>query len=89
MVSRLELAVILTAAAGWLLWIEHGHRIVIEPPAQIEPASSAPGAACPDNDNVPYSASCLRFLGSGYASTMRWRANTPEDTAAASASTPN
>jgi hypothetical protein len=85
MVSKLDLAVI-AAAAGVLLWIEHGHRIVIEPSAQIEAASSASASACADTDNVPYSASCLAFLGSGYATRMSWRANAAERAAPASPS---
>jgi hypothetical protein len=87
-VSKLDLAVIV-AAAGVLLWIEHGHRTIIEPPTQAEPASSASAAGCADTDNVPYSASCLAFLGSGYASRMSWRANAAEPPAPSSVATPN
>jgi hypothetical protein len=41
-------------------------------------ASIAQAAACPDNDNVPYSAGCIVFLGSGYLSGMNWQANAAE-----------
>ena len=60
--SKLGLAVIFVATVSAALWIEHGHRIVIEaaPPADL--ASLARAAACPDNDTMPYSASCIAFL---------------------------
>ena len=60
MVKR-GLAFILVAIAGGTFWIERGHHVVIEAPAAA--ASSRPAAApCPDNDTVPYSASCLDYL---------------------------
>jgi hypothetical protein len=31
--------------------------------------------ACPDNDNVPYSAGCLNFLKGATELGMRWRIN--------------
>ena len=60
--SKLDLAVIFVATVSAALWIEHGHHIVIEasPPADL--ASMARAAACPDNDTMPYSASCIAFL---------------------------
>jgi hypothetical protein len=74
-VSKLGLAVIVVATVGGALWIEHGHRIVIEaePPADL--ASPARAAACPDNDTMPYSASCIAFLQGGPATQLQWRAN--------------
>jgi hypothetical protein len=81
MVSKLAPAAILTAIAVGALWIEHGHRIIIEPPAPAEFVSPAPAAPCPDSDNVPYSASCLRFLGTGYASSMSWKRTVVEGVA--------
>jgi two-component system sensor kinase len=42
-------------------------------------AAHAPAAACPDNDNVPYSAGCIVFLGSSYLSGMNWQANAAEN----------
>jgi hypothetical protein len=74
-VSKFELAVIAATIAGAALWIEQGHRIVIDAPAQTELAARAPAAACPDNDNVPYSASCIAFLEGGSTTRMLWRAN--------------
>ena len=60
--SKLGLAAIVIAIVGAALWIERGHHIVIEasPPADL--ASLARAAACPDNDTMPYSASCIAFL---------------------------
>jgi hypothetical protein len=74
-VSKLGLAVIVVAVVGGALWIEHGHRIVIEasPPADL--ALLARAAACPDNDTMPYSASCIAFLEGGPATQFQWRAN--------------
>jgi hypothetical protein len=57
---RLKLAVILLAIAGGMFWIEQGHRVVIDAP--VVAAASVAAAACPDNDNVPYSAACLEYL---------------------------
>jgi len=70
--------VIVAAVAGAALWIEHRHHVVIDAPASTELASWAPAAACPDNDNVPYSAGCIVFLGSSYLSGMNWQANAAE-----------
>ena len=73
-VSKFDLALIVIAIVGGAFWIKHGHRIDIDAPARGELAASQP--ACPDNDNVPYSASCIRFLG--YVSGMNWQANAAE-----------
>jgi hypothetical protein len=73
-VSKFDLALIVIAVVGGALWIEHGHRIVIDAPTRAELAASQP--ACPDNDNEPYSASCIRFLG--YVPGMNWQANAAE-----------
>jgi hypothetical protein len=66
-VSQLHLAVIVVSVVGAVLWIEHGHRVVIDAPAHTDLASLAPAAACPDNDTMPYSASCIAFLQGGPA----------------------
>ena len=75
-VSKLDLAVIVAAILGGALWIEHGHRIVIDAPTRADLASPV----CPDNDNVPYSASCIKFLG--HVSGMNWQANAAESVVA-------
>jgi hypothetical protein len=78
LVSQFDLAVIVAAVAGGALWIEHRHHVVIDAPASAELAAHAPATACPDNDNVPYSAGCIVFLGSSYLSGMNWQANAAE-----------
>jgi hypothetical protein len=75
-VSKFELTVVAATIVGAALWIEHGHRIVIDAPAQADLASRAPAPACPDNDNVPYSASCIAFLQGGSTLHWQWRINT-------------
>ena len=46
-------------------------------PASSPPARPLPSgqAACPDNDNVPYSARCIVFLKGATELGMRWRVN--------------
>ncbi len=62
MTSKLELAVIAAAIACGLLIIERGHHIVVDVPTRAERSALAAAAACPDNDTMPYPASCLAFL---------------------------
>jgi hypothetical protein len=50
---KLELAIVLSAVAGGALWVEQGHRVVIDAPAADEAQSVAAAAACPDNDTMP------------------------------------
>jgi len=69
MASRLDIAVILALVAGAALWIEQGHWVVIDAPTPSELA--APTAACAENDDVPYTASCLAFLFG-----KNWRSDT-------------
>ena len=53
-------------------------------PADAPDSAEPPGPACPhNNENVPYSAKCLRFLSGWF-----WRANPAEGAAAASAYAP-
>jgi hypothetical protein len=77
--SKLDLAVIAAFIGGAVLWIEHEHRVFIDAPAPAESAVLAPAAACPNNDNVPYSASCLAFMGRAYVSGMSWQTNAAEN----------
>ena len=60
--QKLGLVVIVGAILGAALWIEHGHHIVLEAPPPADLAALARAAACPDNDTMPYSASCIAFL---------------------------
>jgi hypothetical protein len=59
-VAKLNL-VIVAAAAGGLLWIEHAQRIRIELPAPAEIAARD-AAICPENESVPFSADCMTFI---------------------------
>ena len=59
-VAKLNL-VIVAAAAGGLLWIEHAQRIRIELPAPAEIAARG-AAICPENESVPFSADCMTFI---------------------------
>jgi hypothetical protein len=61
-VLKLEFAIALAVLAGGAVWIEHGHRVVIDAPAAAVGPSPAAAAACPDNDTQPYDARCLEFL---------------------------
>lgn len=73
--SKLSLTMIVGALVSTALWIEHGHRVVIEAPAPEDVTSLARAASCPDNDNVPYSASCIAFLQGASAPRWQWRMN--------------
>ena len=61
--SRIDVAVVAVIAVG-MLWIEHGHRIVVATPAVAEAARPA-ALLCPDTDDVPFSAACLKFIDGG------------------------
>jgi len=79
-VSRLDLAVIAAFVVVGAAWIETRHRVVIEPPTRTKEASPGRAAGCPDNENEPYSASCLLFMG--IISGIRSQANAAEGTPA-------
>src|SRR5262249_44967792 len=57
-------AIGVVALAGALLSIEQSHHIDIDASARPERLVRA-ATACPDNDNVPYSAPCLADLEGG------------------------
>ncbi len=59
---RFTLAAILVVAAVAAIWIERGHRVLIDAPAMSESPSIVATVACPDTDAVPYSAACLDYL---------------------------
>lgn len=70
-VSKRTVVVALVAIAGGALWIEHGHRVVIDAPvAEVAVAS----AACSDTDAVPYSASCIAFMAGATETAAHGRA---------------
>lgn len=72
MVSKLDLAVVTLLVSGEIFWIEHAHRVVIDPPKPPELAETTP---CPDRDTVPYSAHCLAFLNGVTGSNGRVNIN--------------
>ncbi len=49
--------------AALLLRVEHDHRVVIAAPSPAEPSPAA--SVCPDTDDVPFSADCIRFIEGG------------------------
>jgi hypothetical protein len=59
--SKLDLALAAVVAVG-LLWIEHQHRIVIGSLAASE-ARPAAVSVCPETDDAPFSADCIKFIG--------------------------
>jgi hypothetical protein len=62
--AKLDLAIVAVLAAGCFVWIEQGHRVVIDAPT---PSELAAAPACPGNDSVPYDENCIRFMtGSGW-----------------------
>jgi hypothetical protein len=70
MASKLDLAAILAAIACGVLIIEHAHQTFTDLPMRTERSNLA-AAACPDNDNMPYSAGCLAFLEGELPSQVR------------------
>lgn len=60
---RIDVAIVAVIAAG-MLWIEHGHRIVVATPAAVDAAQSA-ASLCPDTDDVPFSTDCIKFIDGG------------------------
>jgi hypothetical protein len=81
---KLDGVVIFAAIAAAALWIEHGHRTVTDAPTSTELEALAAARACPDSENMPYTARCLAFLeGSGAAASgMHWRPGAAESASA-------
>jgi hypothetical protein len=77
-VSKLDLAVIVASIAGALLWIEHGHRVGTDAPTSAELEARAGASACPESENMPYTARCLAFLKGSTASEMHGLPNVAE-----------
>jgi hypothetical protein len=72
--------VVLAAAAGGVLWIEHAHRIRIETSTPVEVAGRN-AAVCPENESVPFSADCMMFIQGGVGSDVHLRVAAPEASA--------
>src|SRR3954454_17534567 len=69
-------AMIVVLLGGAALWIEYGHRTATDARTSTELDALAAARACPDSENMPYTATCLAFLN-GSAAPER-RANAPE-----------
>jgi hypothetical protein len=84
MSPKLDLAVVAAVFAAGVLWVEHGHHLSTDaagPPDPMERAAAAAG--CANNDNAPYSASCLAFMGGDVPMQMRgWAISLPSVPAA-------
>ena len=73
--SKLDLAIVVAIAAG-LLWIEHDNRIFIGTPAAAEGASTA-ASVCPNTDDVPFSAACIKLINGGVVPTVHLPVSPP------------
>ena len=71
--SKLDLTLVALLAVA-ALGLEHEHRVVIgRTAADAAPAATA-GPLCPDNDDAPSTAECVRFIGMSPASGAHPRA---------------
>jgi hypothetical protein len=70
-ISKLDIAAVAVMATA-LIWIEHDNRIVIGTPAVAEAAQPA-AVVCPDTDDVPMSAACIKFIDGGAVPDPRSR----------------
>jgi hypothetical protein len=70
-VSKLNL-LILAAVASGVVWVEHAQRIKIEMSTPAERAG-VDAAACPENESVPFSADCMKFIQGGAGPDVRLR----------------
>ena len=73
LVLKRSLAVMLAVAAGAALWLEHGHRVVIDAPFAADATSQAAAAGCAENDTMPYGPSCIAFLNGATETGMHRR----------------
>jgi len=78
-ISKLDVAVIVASIAGAVLCMEHAHRIVADAPTPVDGDVLAAAAACPDNESVPYSRTCIDFMqGDSVATDLHWRVRATE-----------
>jgi len=82
MAVRKQTLVILAAAAGGMLWIEHGNRTRIEAlgPAELAERNVA---LCPENESTPFSADCITSVVGSVPADVRWRVTALESALAA------
>jgi hypothetical protein len=62
---------IMVLVGGAALWIEYGHRTATDAPTSTELDALAAARACPDSENMPYTATCLAFLNGSAAPERR------------------
>jgi len=67
LVSKLNLAIIAAIACGGMIWVERGHHISTDAPTSTELDTRAAAVACPNSDSMPYTVTCLVFMGSSQA----------------------
>jgi hypothetical protein len=67
--------IVIASIAGWMLWVERGHRVDTETRTPAEIAGNA-SPACPANEDLPHSADCLTFLMGSIAPDIRGRVST-------------
>jgi hypothetical protein len=82
MTSKLDLVVVFAAVGGVMLGFEHSHHVFTDVPTYAELSAQAAAAQCPDNDTMPYPASCLTFMESSGASDRRRSVRAPATTSA-------
>jgi len=85
MPSKFDLLLLAAAVAAAVIWIEHEHSVVIDPPEEPELASPVLASlvpACSDGENRRYGTNRMVFLEGGFASGPRGRqAAAPTDCA--------
>jgi hypothetical protein len=81
--SKIDLVVAAMIAAG-LLWIEQEHRIIIIATPAAAEVALPPAAVCPDTDDVPFSADCIKFIEGGVLPDIHSRASAAARAAAVS-----
>jgi hypothetical protein len=82
MASRLDLVVVFAAVGGVMVGLEHGHHVFTDVPTRTQLTAVAAAAQCPDNDIMPYPASCLGFMEPSSASDRQRPARAPPVTSA-------
>jgi hypothetical protein len=70
--SRIGLSAVAVVAVG-MIWIEQGHRVFITPAGAESEQQAA--SVCPDTDDVPFSAECLKFIDGDVLPASRAREN--------------
>jgi hypothetical protein len=76
MPSKFDLLLLAAAIAAAVVWIEHEHRVVIDPPDEpelISPVLASLVPACSERENRRYGTNRMEFLDGGFASGTRGR----------------